>query len=92
MSVLSMVTVTTLVSSSCVTGCAVNYRDIRLGNRTWVTHPCGTFIIARIRPFLQIQSQITCHSACACLAKDLNPVAKHYILILYIKVAKESFC
>ena len=32
-----------------------------------------------------------CHSACAHLANDLNPVAKHYILILYIKVAKESF-
>ena len=36
--------------------------------------------------------KITCHSACACLANDLNPVAKHYILILYMKVAKESFC
>ena len=34
---------------------------------------------------------MTCRSACAHLANDLNPVAKHYILILYMKVAKESF-
>ena len=32
-----------------------------------------------------------CHGACACLANDLNPVAKHYILILYMNVAKDLF-
>ena len=32
-----------LLVTGCVTGRPVNYQDIRLCNRTTVTHPCGTY-------------------------------------------------